>query len=373
MGAKSQIIMKVDAPPEDKNITPQGNHHPNTTTSISHLPFVPDNIENNVDKMDSTPSSVKPKLPSSSFNNSFALRSSILGQPKLSTGFVLRPSALGAKVENKTEGKSHTFALNPNRLNPFGSPDTGDGVSNCAPKKDNSNGSEETDTPKFVPLGVSNSEAGKQSTSANSLTTPNFVFGQNLHERILAENENAAEANNSQAGPSTSHTNANGTSELLFSSAVKSSTPTDSNKEVKTLTESAREYEESRANKRKYEEVTVVTGEEDEKNIMQINCKLFAFDKATGNWQERGRGTLRLNDKEVSNDDETHVQSRLVIRTTGSLRVVLNTKVKKYTHLTIFSFVLSLKISFSCNVIFKLMLLLWFLYQTEVLLSVEIS
>lgn len=103
----------------------------------------------------------------------------------------------------------------------------------------------------------------------------------------------------------------------------------DSTKEVKSLTESAREYEESRANKRKYEEVAIVTGEEDEKNVMQINCKLFAFDKATGNWQERGRGTLRLNDKEVTTTDSaaTYTQSRLVIRTAGSLRVVLNTKV----------------------------------------------
>lgn len=30
----------------------------------------------------------------------------------------------------------------------------------------------------------------------------------------------------------------------------------------------------------------------------QINCKLFAFDKTNMNWQERGRGTLRLNDRE---------------------------------------------------------------------------
>lgn len=30
----------------------------------------------------------------------------------------------------------------------------------------------------------------------------------------------------------------------------------------------------------------------------QINCKLFAFDKDHMTWQERGRGTLRLNDRE---------------------------------------------------------------------------
>ena len=94
-------------------------------------------------------------------------------------------------------------------------------------------------------------------------------------------------------------------------------------KETKSLSESAREYEESRAVKRKYEEVEVITGEEDELNILNINCKLFAFDKASGSWQERGRGVLRLNDFCV----EGHTQSRLLFRTTGIWRVILNTKV----------------------------------------------
>jgi hypothetical protein len=41
---------------------------------------------------------------------------------------------------------------------------------------------------------------------------------------------------------------------------------------------------------------------------------------------ERGRGTLRLNDKD-GGPEGGGVQSRVVIRATGSLRVVLNTKV----------------------------------------------
>jgi RanBP1 domain. len=58
----------------------------------------------------------------------------------------------------------------------------------------------------------------------------------------------------------------------------------------------------------------------------QINCKLFAYDKTNGGtWVERGRGTLRLNDKDSGAG--AGVQSRVVMRTTGSLRVVLNTKV----------------------------------------------
>ena len=43
-----------------------------------------------------------------------------------------------------------------------------------------------------------------------------------------------------------------------------------------------------------------------------------------GTWIERGRGTLRLNDKQLDNHA---LQSRLVMRTQGCLRVILNTKV----------------------------------------------
>lgn len=295
--------------------------------TISILP----EMQNNVDNSPET-TSHKSKLNTPVFGNanSFTMRSGVLGQPKLSSGFVLRPSQLGSKVENKP----HTFALSPSRFNPFARTSDTDIENGQANSKETNGSTDETtngsrpavEPPKFVPLAVT--ESSIQCTSTNSVSsTPNFVFGQNLHERIVAENEKTSEAGASDTQPSTSsnHANANGTSELLFSSAVKSA-PTTTEKEVKSLSESAREYEESRAIKRKYEEVTVVTGEEDEKNILQINCKLFTFDKATSNWQERGRGTLRLNDKEAQGQKYPH--SRLVFRTSGSLRVVLNTKVK---------------------------------------------
>lgn len=53
----------------------------------------------------------------------------------------------------------------------------------------------------------------------------------------------------------------------------------------KTLSDSARELEEARAAKRKYDEVTVVTGEEDEQNALQVYGKLFTFDKVQGEWR----------------------------------------------------------------------------------------
>ena len=92
----------------------------------------------------------------------------------------------------------------------------------------------------------------------------------------------------------------------------------------KTLHEAAAEYTESHSNKRKYEVVDVVTGEEEESNVLQANVKLYIFESEKKNWVERGRGTLRLNDD--SSSTPGHLRSRLVMRTVGTLRIVLNTK-----------------------------------------------
>lgn len=113
-------------------------------------------------------------------------------------------------------------------------------------------------------------------------------------------------------------------SPLQFSSVIqRAAQSTDNNKETseaKSLTDVAREYEESRAQKRKYEEVETFTGEENEINIADVSCKLFAF--VNSNWEERGRGSLRLNDAKDERDS-----SRVVFRTSGNLRLLLNTKV----------------------------------------------
>lgn len=43
--------------------------------------------------------------------------------------------------------------------------------------------------------------------------------------------------------------------------------------------------------------------------VIQMQCKLYVFEKTTQSWIERGRGLLRLNDM-ASTDDGT-LQSRL--------------------------------------------------------------
>ncbi|KAJ8362550.1 hypothetical protein AAFF_G00369630 [Aldrovandia affinis] len=96
------------------------------------------------------------------------------------------------------------------------------------------------------------------------------------------------------------------------------------NSTVESLEESAAAYTKATAKHCLLEKVEVVTGEESESNVLQIQCKLFVFDKMSQSWVERGRGLLRLNDM-ASTEDGT-LQSRLVMRTQGSLRLILNTK-----------------------------------------------
>ncbi|KPP58492.1 hypothetical protein Z043_123676 [Scleropages formosus] len=65
--------------------------------------------------------------------------------------------------------------------------------------------------------------------------------------------------------------------------------------------------------------------------LFQITCKLFVLEKGTQSWTERGRGVLRLNDLAVGTGDT--LQSRIVMRHQGSLKVILNTKLWPHTHL----------------------------------------
>lgn len=58
-------------------------------------------------------------------------------------------------------------------------------------------------------------------------------------------------------------------------------------------------------------------GEENEKKIVQIPARLYAFDVTTHTWKERGRGEVRLNDAAQS---DGLFQSRLGKLTGGDKR-----------------------------------------------------
>ncbi|NWT88180.1 RANB3 protein, partial [Lanius ludovicianus] len=155
------------------------------------------------------------------------------------------------------------------------------------------------------------SSSVENSTNNADASSNKFVFGQNMSERVLSppkSNEGNTESNKENAA-----------TESGSESSSQEATP-----EKESLAESAAAYTKATARKCLLAKVEVITGEEAESNVLQIQCKLFVFDKSSQSWVERGRGLLRLNDM-ASTDDGT-LQSRLVMRTQGSLRLILNTK-----------------------------------------------
>ncbi|XP_074240846.1 ran-binding protein 3 isoform X1 [Saimiri boliviensis] len=156
----------------------------------------------------------------------------------------------------------------------------------------------------------------ENSTNNADASSNKFVFGQNMSERVLSFpklNEVSSDANRENAA-----------AESGSESSSQEATPEKANDFSESLAESAAAYTKATARKCLLEKVEVITGEEAESNVLQMQCKLFVFDKASQSWVERGRGLLRLNDM-ASTDDGT-LQSRLVMRTQGSLRLILNTK-----------------------------------------------
>ncbi|XP_037314774.2 ran-binding protein 3b isoform X3 [Pungitius pungitius] len=141
-----------------------------------------------------------------------------------------------------------------------------------------------------------------------------FVFGQNMSERVLSppKGESLIEENKEVSAAPASEP------------PSQETTPEKVNSVSESLEESAAAYTKATAKKCILEKVDVKTGEESESNVLQMQCKLYVFEKTAQSWIERGRGLLRLNDM-ASTEDGT-LQSRLVMRTQGSLRLILNTK-----------------------------------------------
>lgn len=275
-------------------------------------------------------------LSASKFGNSFGFGDFSGNSVARTSGVkssILRPSQLSAVANSSTNASRDKTILQPAKFrNPFGKVTDDSVVEEIDESSTRKDGTTDDSTnedkhgedakPTFLPLGVSakENENGVDCSVTPSASTPTFVFGQNLKERVTVSNDVDApdpSGDEEEARPS-EVTNENGSSELLFSNAAASCRATV--RPGLTLTQAAQVLEEAnRANKRKYNQVTPLTGEEGETNVLQINCKLFAFDKTSSGWQERGRGTLRLNDR----DEE----SRLVGRTAGTQRLILNTKV----------------------------------------------
>lgn len=194
-------------------------------------------------------------------------------------------------------------------------------------------GSTPTDLPGGQNLFASNTTkslfaaAVSKSPYLNNGSESNFVFGQNIHERIVGVPDTSVSSaddnqSDSSSGSKLFAVSSASTSEAAVAGSSTNGTEAKESSTVEDLTKVAREYEESRAQKRKLDAVETFTGEEDETNVADMSCKLFAF--IASNYEQRGPGSLRLNDVKSSTED---VRSRVVFRTLGNFRVLLNTKV----------------------------------------------
>ncbi|XP_072215524.1 ran-binding protein 3-like isoform X2 [Excalfactoria chinensis] len=141
-----------------------------------------------------------------------------------------------------------------------------------------------------------------------------FVFGENMVERVVSPEKHSMTCNeaDSYEGETTS---------LYIESFHVTRTALLRNA---TLTEAAAAHISKPGEKILLDKVEVITGEEEEHNVLQINCKLFLFNKLSSTWIEKGRGSLRLND--TSSNKCGMLQSRLIMRNQGSLRLILNTR-----------------------------------------------
>lgn len=172
--------------------------------------------------------------------------------------------------------------------------------------------------------------AANKSKDDNS--KPSFVFGQNLAERAKVEESNGEEKKSELVSFSTVEKTSSG-DENNSKSQHKDGGSSDqqhmasSGGSCRKLEENAAEHFAASQAKVIAPAVDVITGEEDEKSVLQVQCKLYQYDQKTTTWKERGVGSLHLNDCKLNDRDSLQFQSRLVMRVNGSMRVVLNTKV----------------------------------------------
>ncbi|KAM6109758.1 ran-binding protein 3-like [Phoenicopterus ruber ruber] len=165
--------------------------------------------------------------------------------------------------------------------------------------------------------------------SVQNSSNSDFVFGENMVERVLVRSVNAGrlfiDSPEKHPKPCNGADLYKGeiTSMYIESFHVSPQTKTALLRNA-TLIESAAACISKPVEKILLDKVEVITGEEAEHNVLQINCKLFVFNKLSLTWIERGRGSLRLND--TSSNKYGMLQSRLIMRNQGSLRLILNTR-----------------------------------------------
>lgn len=201
--------------------------------------------------------------------------------------------------------------------------------------------------------GLSNSKNGNENSpdkasSSTSGISSGYVFGSRVFERAAQKEDSSGSTSSSSENSkinsdvssifrrvgqkmSTSN-NANGTSMWKTGTGFSSfktnggnGEASDSSSSIDKLKESAEELAHKNASVMASddgEQPLVVTGEEEEQQLLKIDCKFYHYNSETKQWQERGMGSLRLNQHIGSKDD-----IRLIGRQSGSQRVLINSKI----------------------------------------------
>ncbi|XP_069602050.1 ran-binding protein 3-like [Ranitomeya imitator] len=175
------------------------------------------------------------------------------------------------------------------------------------------------DQPKSSPGPACNNGIGIRAQPFQQMFIPHkynvdFVFGQNMDRRVMSPKR-----------PTATQTNAPKREVPAPRVSCNRDWPYQRRRTQTSLIESAAAYTARPKLKYELDRVDVVTGEESERNVLQVNCKLFVFDKENQSWTERGRGYLRLND--TASNGSGLFRSRIVMRNHGNLKLILNSKV----------------------------------------------
>ncbi|XP_039945888.1 ran-binding protein 3-like [Hirundo rustica] len=165
--------------------------------------------------------------------------------------------------------------------------------------------------------------------SVKNSNNSDFVFGENMVERVLVGSAHTGRLfiKSPERNPKLCNEADLHKGEIIPMSTGSSHVGPQTKRALlrnATLIESAAACISKPVEKILLDKVEVITGEEAEHNVLQINCKLFVFNKLSLTWTERGRGSLRLND--TSSNNHGMLKSRLIMRNQGSLRLILNTQ-----------------------------------------------
>lgn len=138
-----------------------------------------------------------------------------------------------------------------------------------------------------------------------------FVFGENIFSRVV---------DSSSSKPSDEES-AKEFKDLVCTNSSVESTTDDADNDA--LRKSADELSQKQITQQ-YDETEVITGEEEETTALKALCKLFLFNPEKNEWVEKGFCNVHLNDMTEDGLD-AKVKSRLIIRSKGGLKVLVNT------------------------------------------------